>query len=210
MPHRFAAGDPDVWNSAVEAANPGSILVVINWNMGEELRQRLAPEDVLQETLLKAWQARANFEWQDIATFRHWLLAIAKSCIADHRDYEGAAKRDSRRTTTLTPASHNGSGSSAHADVVEPWGSTTPSRIAVERETAQVMEKALRSLPDEVRDVVRLRLFEDLPNGEVAMSLGISESAVRRRFHTGAEIYRVRVRALLEPETGNGSAAGFS
>ena len=91
------------------------------------------------------------------------------------------------------------------------------------------MEQALRSLPDEMRDVVRLRLFDDLPIAEIATSLGIGESAVRHRFRAGAEIYRVRVRPLLEassvngrvtspdkphardgePETRDGSAAGF-
>ena len=88
------------------------------------------------------------------------------------------------------------------------------------------MEKALRSLPDDVRDVVRLRLFDDLPIGEIATSLGIGESAVRHRFRAGAEMYRARVGVLLEatsmggrgrdpeklhprPETSDGSAAGF-
>ncbi|MDO8349484.1 MAG: sigma-70 family RNA polymerase sigma factor, partial [Planctomycetota bacterium] len=215
--------------SVVAAANPASILVAIGCRMGHELRQRLAPEDVWQETLLKAWQARADFEWQDVATFRHWLLRIAQHCIEDLRDHDRAKKRDSRRTTAMAPASRSASSASPHAYVIEPWGSTTPSRIAVDREKAEAMEKALQSLPYELRDVVRLRLFDDLSIAEIATSLGLGESAVRHRFRAGAEVYRARLRTLLEAtsvgdtargretsrarngesETGDGSAVGF-
>ncbi|MEO6597205.1 MAG: sigma-70 family RNA polymerase sigma factor [Planctomycetota bacterium] len=229
MAHSFASGDPDLWCSAVAAANPASILVAIGGRMGQELRQRFAPEDVWQETLLRAWQARAEFEWRDVATFRHWLLRIAQNCVEDHRDHDRAKKRDSRRLTTLPPAGHRASSSGGPGDAVEPWGSTTPSRTAVERERARAMEEALQSLPDEVRDVVRLRLFDDLTIGEITTRLQLGESAVRHRFRTGAELYRVRLRALLDatsvdrmaidrakatprnsaPGIGDGSTAGF-
>ncbi len=196
MDRRLAAGDPEVWSHAVEAANPASMLVAIRCRMGADLHQRVSPEDLWQETLLKAWQARENFVWEGTPSFRRWLLAIAEHAIADHRDHARAKKRDVARTTRFADA-HQDSTSREPGLALEPWGSATPSRLAVAREQAQAMAKALDSLPDEVREVVRMRLFDELPIAEIAERLALGESAVRHRFRRGAEEYRKRLHALL-------------
>ena len=51
------------------------------------------------------------------------------------------------------------------------------------------MQSALDSLPDEVREVVRLRLYEQLTMEDVAIRLNIGLSAAWRRFRKGAELY---------------------
>ena len=67
--------------------------------------------------------------------------------------------------------------------------------------TQGAMSKSLEDLPEEVREVVRLRLFEDQEIAEIAEKLSLGESAVRHRFRKGAELYRERLRALLGPTT---------
>jgi RNA polymerase sigma factor (sigma-70 family) len=196
----LASGNSDVWNSLVTAANPASLLVAIACRMGPELRQVLDPEDLWQETLLKAWQARQDFVWQGTPSFRRWLLTIAFRCIGDQRDRSLAKRRDSTRTASLRLGGTGGGGSSRPPGV-EPFGSTTPSRIAFERERARAMERAILSLPDDVRDVVRLRLFEDLPIGEIASTTGLGDSAVRRGFRKGAELYRKALKTFMEPSS---------
>jgi RNA polymerase sigma-70 factor (ECF subfamily) len=190
----LASDDPNVWNSLVEAAHPASILVVIGYRMGSALRQCVSSDDIFQEALLNAWEARREFTWQGTPSFRRWLLRIAERCIEDQRDHVRAQKRDFARTTALAAADGCESGFGRNGGAAEPWTSTTPSRIVAERERAEVMERALQSLPDEVRDVVRLRLFEDSPIAEIATSLGLGESAVRHRFRKGAELYRQLLR----------------
>src|SRR5687767_13884108 len=93
--------DPEVWSSLVSAANPASIMVAIAYRMGPELRRQLGPDDVFQETLLKAWQARRGMQWRGTPAFRRWLLRIAEHCVEDHRDRARAQKRDASRTSSL-------------------------------------------------------------------------------------------------------------
>lgn len=202
----LASDDPEVWSSLVAAANPASILVAIAYRMGPQLRQRLGAEDVFQETLLKAWRARKDVQWQGAPSFRRWLISIAERCIEDQRDREYAQKRDAHRSVSMTSALDATSGEPSGAGGLDPWSSTTPSRIAEERERMRAMEAALDGLPGELREVVRLRLFEDLLVEEVAVRLGLGESAVRHRFRKGAELYRELLRRRLGASSTGGRA----
>jgi DNA-directed RNA polymerase specialized sigma24 family protein len=59
------------------------------------------------------------------------------------------------------------------------------------------MRAALAGLPDDVREVVHLRLFEQLAVEAIAQRLGLGVSAVRHRFRKGAELYQQRLTAEL-------------
>lgn len=180
---------PQAWDALIESIGPASILVIIESRMSDGLRQLLQPEDVLQESLLHAWRDRAKCEWRGVKAFRAWLLSIINNRLREAADHFHAAKRGSGtppvRFTDL--AAVNGTGDSNRT-----WGparSTTPSRIAIYREQTVAMKNALRALPPELGEVVRLRLFEELSHEEIARRLRISESAARYRFRTGAERY---------------------
>ena len=201
MSNPLASADPEVWNSLVSAVHPDSILVVIGYRMGPELRRHVSAEDVLQETLLKAWRGRRDFTWQGAPSFRRWLLQIAEHCVEDQRDRSQAQKRATTRTVPLNRSNPGPDGSDSGRGDLEPWTSTTPSRMADARERAAAMDLSLEELPDDVREVVRLRLFEDLQIDEIAARLGIGESAVRHRFRKGAELYRERLRLRLGPSS---------
>ncbi|MEZ6016170.1 MAG: sigma factor-like helix-turn-helix DNA-binding protein [Planctomycetota bacterium] len=70
------------------------------------------------------------------------------------------------------------------------------------RERAEVMRAALESLPEALREVVRLRLFEERAVEEVAAALGLGESAVKHRFLKGLGLYRDRLRHELRSRSG--------
>jgi DNA-directed RNA polymerase specialized sigma24 family protein len=72
-------------------------MVVIAERLGPELRRVLAPEDILQDTLAKAWRARGTVEWQGLPRFRRWLLRIAERCVEDERDRARTRKRGGGR-----------------------------------------------------------------------------------------------------------------
>jgi RNA polymerase sigma-70 factor (ECF subfamily) len=192
MDQPFSLDDRDAWSAAIEAANPAAMLVAIQSRMEPLLRGRLSAEDVWQETLLRAWRSRDGFTWQGTASFRRWLLTVAEHCLADHRDHHRAGKRDIARTRRLERDS------SSDAPGVGAWVTTTPSGIAAATERAQAMAAALAGLDDEVREVVRLRLFDERTVPEIAALLQLGESAVRHRFRRGAETYRLRLKALLD------------
>jgi RNA polymerase sigma factor (sigma-70 family) len=172
--------DPNAWSTAVEAANPASILVAIHHRMDPWLRECMSAEDIWQEALLRAWRHRRQFAWQGAPSFRRWLLSIAEHCLADQRDHIHAGKRNVARSRRLD----------ATSSAEEQCSWTTPADIASATERADVMIQALAALPDGVREVVRLHLFEECTLAEIAACLRLGKSSVRRRFVRGMESYR--------------------
>lgn len=165
------------------------MLVVIEGRMGVDLRRKVSAEDIWQETLLHAWRDRAQYQWTGVPGFRRWLLGIADHRIHDAHDFFSAAKRESSREDRIG-RSIPGHGSTWQN---EPVRTTTPSRLAVHREQADQMGRALGELPEELRSVLRLRLFEGLTMDEVAAELDIGSSAAKHRYRKAAAMYRERL-----------------
>lgn len=184
MPHNpLRSDDPRDWERLVESLGPPSLLVAIESRMSPELLARVTAEDVLQEVLLHLWRDRGRIEWRDTKSFRSLVLSIADHRIHDAVDREFAQKRGG---SAATLDGHDSTDSRALGSV----GSTTPSRTAIAREQADAMRAALARLSDEVRDVVRLRLFDELSTQAVADRLGLGLSATKHRFLKGAKLYR--------------------
>jgi RNA polymerase sigma-70 factor, ECF subfamily len=181
---------PETWDAVVRAAGPASLLVLIETRMGPVLRAKLSAEDVLQDALLSAWRDRAKIEWRGHRAFRNWLVSVIENRIRDASDRESALKRGGG---TASVSLRSGGSQIPSALAI----STTPSRVAQYREQATAMRAALAQLPDEVRDVVRLRLFEQWDTTRIAAELGIGAAAVLHRFRRGAELYRARLTAML-------------
>jgi RNA polymerase sigma-70 factor (ECF subfamily) len=195
----LASDLPDVWDRLIAAVGPASILVTIDARLGDALRGRVTAEDVWQETLLHAWRDRARCEWRGLASFRRWLLQVAENRIRDLRDALAADKRGAGRVELSLECDRDGP--CRGSDYAGPVRTTTPSRAAIDRERAAAMAEALAALPDELRDVVQLRLFEDLDTAEIAARLQLGVSAVQHRFRKGVLLYYRRLRALLSGPT---------
>ena len=173
---------PESWERIVDSLGPASMLVCIRDRMSNTLLASLSPEDIWQETLLHVWRDRAQHDWRGVRAFRAWVLRIAENRILNAADAIQTLKRGGDQARVELPA---------ESGLVPPpmVDSMTPSRIASAREQADAMRAALESLPDELVEVVRLRLFEEVPVLEVAERLGLGESAVKHRFRKGAALY---------------------
>jgi len=142
--------------------------------------------------LLMAWRDRHRHDWQDLPAYRRWVLAIARNRVRDAATTLSALKRggDARRAWTDAP--------SDGPDPLDelPRASISPSGLAIQRERSRAMAAALESLPEELRDAVRLRLFEQLSLAEVAEQLGIALSTAKKRVYIGSRVYREALRAV--------------
>ncbi|HWL93156.1 MAG TPA: sigma-70 family RNA polymerase sigma factor [Phycisphaerae bacterium] len=191
----LASSSPREWDALIEAVGPASLLVVIESRMSHPLKRECAAEDILQESLMHAWRDRSACQWRGVRSFRSWLLTIIDNRLREAADRMMAQKRGGGRQ----PVSAGGGPPDAFTAFSDwgPVGSTTPSRVAIFREQATAMQAAVAKLPEELREVVRLRLFEQLGIEEIAGQLGIGEAAVRHRFRKGAEIYHRFLRDVL-------------
>lgn len=197
------------FDALITASGPAMILVVIESRMSDMLKRRYTPEDVFQEALLHAWRDRGSICADGAAPnpkqFRAWLMAIIENRVRDLADHAGAIKRGGG----VDPMRMDGGdhGESAKRDVLAgsdrwmPALSTTPSRVAMFREQASAMRAALESLPTELGEVVRLRLFEQRTLEEVGAVLGLTESGVRHRLRKGAELFQKRLVSAMGTRT---------
>jgi len=194
VPNPLQSPSPEAWERLIEAVEPASLLVVIELRMGGLLRRAQTAEDIFQEALLHAWRDRRSFEWRGVKSFRSWLLTIIDHRIYDEVDRQAAAKRAGGVPVASLPTFDR---ATTFAEPGFPSGSTTPSRLAIYREQADLMARALAGLPDDQREVVRLRLFEQASLEEIAERLGLGTSAVRHRFRKGSELYAKRLERAL-------------
>lgn len=178
------------WERAIEAADPASLLYIISHRLGD-LSGLLTADDVLQDTLLRAWRSRETFEWTGPRAFRGWLLTLAERILADHRDHFLAAKRGGGRVKSAGDIGGDDLLAGLKPD------SRTPSRIAMYHERADLIRTAIESLPEEVREIARLRIVEQRSLREVAESLSLPISTIQHRVRRAATLYQERLRSAL-------------
>jgi RNA polymerase sigma factor (sigma-70 family) len=136
------------------------------------LRRMVGPtaaDDLTQTTFLSIVRSRGRFLRG--ARFRPWLYAIASNAARDHV----------RRARFEQPAADGQPPEQSAEDVLpDP---------ALER----AVQAALAQLPLPQREAIVLHRFHGFSFGEIAETLGLSESAVKVRAHRGY----VRLRVLL-------------
>jgi RNA polymerase sigma factor (sigma-70 family) len=182
---------PEVWERLVQSLGPATMLVCIQNRMGPLLRGAFTPEDVWQDVLLHIWRDRGHCEWRGILPFRRWVLGIVENRIRNLVDLVKAAKRGGGKAPLPIEDPHS---SEPGPPLV---ASTTPSRVASFSEQARRMRAALEYISADLRDVVRLRLFEEFSVEEVAEELGLGVSAVKHRFRRGAALYQRQLERLI-------------
>jgi len=116
-------------------------------------------DDLYQETWLRVVRAAGRFT--PGRPFRPWLFQIAVNCC-----------RDWQRRRRVDPLAH----------VAEPAVAAAGSGSA-RIDAALDAERLLSALPPAQRDVVILRYYHDLPEGEVAAILGCPPGTVKSRLH---------------------------
>jgi len=134
-------------------------------------------EDVLQETLLRAWRGIRGFEGR--AMVFTWLYRIAVN------ESNRALERRERRRANV-PVDE-------HAIAVPAPSREGPASQAERRELRQALRLAISQLSAPCRTALVLRDIEGLSTREAAEIAGVGEAAFKSRLHQA----RLRVRALV-------------
>jgi RNA polymerase sigma-70 factor (ECF subfamily) len=138
----------------------GRLERLIRSRLGEALKRRLDAEDILQDTLLRAFCSIGRLEWRGEEAFFSWLGTLAEHVIAS------AAERKSPPAPLRNPW-----------DV--PASRVAPSRALRREERFERLRDSLAALPPDHREVILLARIERLSFQEIGERMGRSSEAAK-------------------------------
>ena len=137
--------------------------------------------DVAQEAFLKAYRGLAGFKQE--ARFSSWLYQIATNLCRDR-----LRRRKTRPQVSLEALE-------AAGPVIVEVRPGAHERL-MEHDLAQAVRRAIQALPEEQREVVILKEYQELTFLEIAHTLDVPISTVKTRLYRGL----VQLRLRLETE----------
>ena len=156
--------DPDAWQELVERV---SLRLAARLRLPPELARRFDDEDVLQATLLRAWERIDSFEYRGEGSFIAWMQQILLNVLRDDIRHHGRAIRDASREEPRQ----------LHRLAPE---QPEPSQRAAQEEESLLLDAAIGELPVLEQRLVRLRLRDGHSWREIADRTGRSRRTLRR------------------------------
>ena len=167
-------GDPDAFGVIVRRWER-RIYSLTYGMLGREEEAR----DATQETFIAAFRNLRGFRGE--AKVSSWLHRIAvNQCITKQR------RAKVRGETSLDEAEENGNTFAAPANA-------TPAHEAEDQERTQLVRRAVKALPADLRQVVVMKEFEELTFQEIADALELPLSTVKSRLYTAMKQLRMRL-----------------
>lgn len=124
---------------------------------------RAAAEDILQETLVRAWRHR-DVLVNGRGSVRAWMMTVAGRIVVDRARARGSRPREVAEVPGVEPMTRD------HADQFV---------------DSTEMFEALQKLSQEQRDAIVYLYFRGCNMAEAALALGVPEGTVRSRVHYG-------------------------
>jgi RNA polymerase sigma-70 factor (ECF subfamily) len=167
---RVIAGDPGAFGDIVQRWQHR--LVNLAWRF---CRHKATAEDMAQEAFLKAYRSLGSFRGE--SQFSTWLTAVALNT------YRSRLHQDRQPWLGRKP--------------VEPVDTAPSLQNALEQgERAELVRRAVLTLPARYRDAILMYYFEDLDIAESARVLGIAEGTLKAQLHRARELLRSRCERL--------------
>ena len=139
------------------------------------LRMSANPDDALdlsQEAFLRAWRSLGQYQFE--ASFSTWLFRLTSNICIDF------LRRKKRRQETSLTESYDGSDEGAELSV--PDAQPGPEQQALTNETKIELARAMEQLSPEHREILQLRVIEDLQYEQIADILGVRVGTVKSRL----------------------------
>ncbi len=171
---------------------------MVNFRMDRRLLGRVDPDDVLQEAYLAAAGRLEHYGPDSSFSPFVWLRMILMQTLTDvHRHHLGTQMRDAGREVGQPGWAYPQSTSaSLAAQFVGHF--TSPSQAAARAEMLGQVEQAVAAMDPLDQEVLALRHFEELSNGETAEVLGIKPKAASIRYVRAVK----RLRSVLSQMPG--------
>ena len=151
------------------------------------VRDLHAAEDLVQQTLLKAWERPPR----DGRSLRSWLARVSRNlALRAGRQEQARSRREQLAVDARVVAD--------------------PADVAMKVELLREVVDAFRRLPDHYRDVLFLRYYEDRTPTEIARELDLALETVKTRLRRGRERLRRSLERHRDPERLGGLLLGLA
>ena len=176
---------------------------MVRLRMDRRLQGRVDASDVVQDAYLAVRGKFPQYAADSQLPFYLWLrLEVGQKLVDVHRFHLGTQMRDAGQEVSL----HRGP--FPQADSVSLAAQllgkmTSASQAAIRVEHKLIVKEALNSMDPIDREVLTLRHFEHLSNGEAAAVLGIKENTAANRYVRALE----RLRGVLAGREGEPGGA---
>ena len=171
---------------------------MVRLRLDRRLQGRIDPDDVLQEAFVDAARRLAEYSAAPAMPSFLWLRFLTMQRLQTlHRLHLGVKSREAGREVSL----YNGSlpAADSRSLAAKLLGRlTTPSQAAIRAEIQIQIQEVLNAMDPIDREILALRHFEELSNGETAAVLGIHKAAASNRYVRALR----RLKDLLSPALG--------
>jgi len=151
------------------------------------IRNPTEVEDVAQEAFIKAYRALPSFRGE--SAFYTWLYRIGINAAKNYLVSEG------RRPPTTTEFDSEEAEGFEDADQLR--NINTPENELMSKQVAETVNKAMDSLPEELKTAITLREIEGLSYEEIANMMNCPIGTVRSRIFRARETIAEKLRPML-------------
>jgi RNA polymerase sigma-70 factor (ECF subfamily) len=174
-------GDPAAMNQLMDRHRE-AVRRMVQMRLDQALSRRVDASDVVQDVLLEASQRLTDYIRSPSVPFHLWLRQLAKDRIIDmHRRHRAAQRRSVDREQNISSFASDDQ-SAADLTALLRDAELTPAASALRKEMEERFVLALDQLDENDREMIIMRHFEHLGNGEVAEALGLSAPAAGMRY----------------------------
>ena len=177
---KVKAGDDQALSLAFEKCRR-RLAVLIYFKLSPRARRLTEVDDLVQETLLRAFKSIDRFSYQTSGSLLRWLSSIADHVIIDQLRYHDRERRAGEEVRFRSPSNPHGP---------EPVDSKTPSRLLAQQEAMENLLARLNELPEDYREVILMAKIEGISTAEMAERLGKSRDAVALLVYRAVKRFR--------------------
>ena len=153
-------------------------LIMARHQLEPELRARINPSDIVQESLAKATKALPDFRGTSEPEIRAWLKQIVGNEVKEQRRKHRLQKRDIGREAKPDT---NDQSRNVGLDIMAQ--SRTPQSRAMVEEELQILRSNLSHLTPDYEQVIRLRSLERKSFSEIGELMDRSPEAVSKLWY---------------------------
>jgi RNA polymerase sigma-70 factor (ECF subfamily) len=190
-------GDREIDQQLVERAQRGDKqafeLLVVKYQrklgrlLSRFIRNPSEVEDVAQEAFIKAYRALPSFRGE--SAFYTWLYRIGINTAKNYLVSQG------RRAPTTTE--FDSEEAEGFEDAEQLRNINTPENELMSKQIAETVNKAMESLPEELKTAITLREIEGLSYEDIAGMMNCPIGTVRSRIFRAREAIAEKLRPLL-------------